>query len=231
LLKHYPTPESIGTVSIDELTQVIKKVSRGRLGREVAARLQQVAATSLGTKEGRQGMLYEIDYILEQLDWVERKISAIAGKITEQLAQIPYAQKLLSIKGIGKVILAGIIGEVGDFRHYHKSSELIKLAGLDIYEISSGKYRGQRHISKCGRWLMRKLLYFASLNLVRNQGHMKEYYQRLVGQGMIKTKALIAVSRKLLSIMFAMVRDGTEYLGNESAANGASSSGATKIPA
>jgi len=128
----------------------------------------------------------------------------------EQIEKLPHAKKLLSIKGIGVVILGGILGEVGDFRNYHKQAELVKLAGLDIYEISSGKYHGERHISKCGRWLLRKLLYFASLNVVRKGGIMRGTYLRLTKR-MAKTKALIAIARKLLCLMFAMVRDGTEY--------------------
>ena len=211
LLKHYPTAEQIMALPLERLTKKIKKMSRGQLGRDLAERLKQASATSLGTKEGRNGILFEIAYILEQIDWIGIRVKQLEGKMGKEIEKIPYAQKLLAIKGIGVVILGGLLGEVGDFRDYRKQSELVKLAGLDIYEISSGKYRGQRHISKCGRWLLRKLLYFASLNLVRCPGDMREYYQRLVGRNMAKTKALIAVSRKLLRTMFAMVRDGTEY--------------------
>jgi transposase len=213
LLNHYPTAHEIKWVSLEQLTKEIKKVSRGQLGQEMAERLKQTSEISLGTKEGRDGILYEIEYILDQIDRIEIRVNQLEEKMKEQIEKIPYAKKLLSIKGIGIVILSGLVGEVGDFRDYRKQSELVKLAGLDIYEISSGKYRGQRHISKCGRWLLRKLLYFASLNVIRQQGIMRDYYQRLTGRGMVKTKALIAVSRKLLRTIFAMVRDGTEYKG------------------
>lgn len=215
LLKHYPTAEQITVLSLEQLSKEIKKVSRGQMGGEEAERLKRASEISLGTKEGKNGILYEIEYILEQIDRIEIRVNQLEEKMKEEIEKISYAKKSLSIKGIGIVILSGLIGEVGDFRDYHKQSELVKLAGLDIYEISSGKYRGQRHISKCGRWLLRKLLYFASLNVIRKQGIMRDYYQRLTGHGMVKTKALIAVSRKLLRTIFAMVRDGTEYLENQ----------------
>ena len=41
------------------------------------------------------------------------------------------------------------------------------LAGLDLFEVSSGKHKGERHISKRGRPLMRKLLFYAAINVVR----------------------------------------------------------------
>lgn len=211
LLRYYPTAEQIKSVSLEQLTEEIKKVSRGKLGLVQSEHLKRAAETSLGTKEGKTGILFEIEYILGQIDKIEVGITQLTDKMKEQFEQIAYAQKLLSIKGIGIVIVSGILGEVGDFRNYRKPSELVKLAGLDIYEISSGKYCGQRRISKCGRWLLRKLLYFASLNVVRNQGVMQDYYRSLIDRGMAKTKALVAISRKLLRTMFAMVRDGTEY--------------------
>ncbi len=73
------------------------------------------------------------------------------------------ADVILSLKGIGTVTAAGLIGEVGDFSKFATISEVMKLAGLDLYEVSSGKHRGKLRISKRGRPLMRKLLYFAAL--------------------------------------------------------------------
>ena len=61
---------------------------------------------------------------------------------------------------------------------------------------------------------MRKLLYFAALGAVRKGGVMHEWYQRALGRGMKKTKALVAVSRKLLGIIYALVRDHSVYVEN-----------------
>ena len=92
------------------------------------------------------------------------------------------------------------------------SAYLCKLAGLDLFEVSSGQHQGQRHISKRGRALMRKLLYFAALNAVRKNGILHHTYQRYLNRGMLKKKALVAISRKLLGIMFALVRDHSQYV-------------------
>ena len=127
------------------------------------------------------------------------------------LKDVPYSKYLLSIKGIGEVTVSGIIGELGDFGLYSHPKEALKIAGLNLYEISSGKHNGVRRISKHGRSLLRKLLYYASLNTIREDGIMHEYYKRLTNNGMVKTKALIAVSRKLLRLMFALVRDKSYY--------------------
>jgi transposase len=128
------------------------------------------------------------------------------------LEQIPYSDSLLSVKGIGEITVAGLIGEVGDFRQFHTLREVMKLAGLDLFEISSGKHKGNRHISKRGRPLLRKLLYFAAINTIRKGGVMHASYQKYLERGMPKIKALIAIARKLLGILFALVRDHSQYV-------------------
>lgn len=135
-------------------------------------------------------------------------------QMCQYLKQIPYSQSILSIKGIGGVTAAGLIGEVGDFRQFKTISEMMKLAGLDLYEISSGKHHGQRHISKRGRAYLRKLLFFAAINTIRTNGIMHEKYRAMLNRGMPKVKAVVAISRKLLRIIFSMVRKHTTYTEN-----------------
>ena len=130
------------------------------------------------------------------------------------LEQIPYSVSILSIKGIGIVTTAGLIGEVGDFREYRTVNEITKLAGFDLYEMSSGKHKGQRHISKRGRSTMRRLLYFAAVNAVKSNGIMHDRYHMMLERGMPKTKALIAIARKLLKLIYALARDNANYVEN-----------------
>ena len=88
-------------------------------------------------------------------------ISGIAGALGETNGEAGKA-----LAAIGQVTAAGLIGEVGDFTKFGTISEVMKLAGLDPYEVSSGKHRGTLRISKRGRPLMRKLLYLAALSAV-----------------------------------------------------------------
>jgi transposase len=90
----------------------------------------------------------------------------------------------------------------------------MKLAGLDLFEISSGKRKGQKRISKRGRHLLRKILYNAAVGTIRKNGIMCDYYARLIARGMVRTSALIVVAKKLLRIIHAMLRDGRDYIHN-----------------
>jgi len=212
LLEHYPTPKAIEEYGLENLIPILKRVSCGSLSTERIKTIYDAAKTSGGINEGCESIIYEIQHILDLIKISNRFIVEVEKKMSDYLEFIPYSKFILSIKGIGKITVAGLIGEVGDFRQFKTISEITKLAGLDLFEISSGNHKGTRRISKRGRPLMRKLLYFATLNLTRKGGIFHEIYKGYLNRGMMKMKALIAISRKLLRVIFALVRNHTEYI-------------------
>jgi transposase len=214
LIEKYPTPDRIVALGLESLTKLIHKTSRGKLGRQRAKELFRAAQGCVGVREGRGSILLEIEYLVSQIGADSGFIASLERQMKEYLEEIPYSGSILSIKGVGTVTGAGLIGEVGDFRQFWTISEITKLAGLDLFEISSGKHRGQRRISKRGRPLMRKLLFYAAINVVKKKGILHEPYQQMLSRGMPKVKALIAIARKLLRIIFALARDNTVYMEN-----------------
>ena len=216
LIKHYTTPEKICALGLESVGQIVKKVSRGKLGQDRAKQLHEAAGNSIGISEGKQSIVFEIEHLVGMIEAGDQFIDSLEKQMCVYLQQIPYSQNILSIKGLAEVSVAGLIGEVADFNKFDTISEVMKLAGLDLYEISSGKHRGQRRISKRGRPLMRKLLFFAAINAVKSKGIMHEKYQQMLDRGMLKMKALVAISRKLLGLIFAIVRDKTKYVENYS---------------
>lgn len=212
LIKNHTTPETIYALGVESLTKILKKVSRGKIGQGRAKQLFKAARNSIGICEGKKSIIFEIDHLVTKIENEDKFITRLEKKMAEFLDQVPYSGSILSIKGIGVVTAAGLIGEVGDFRNFRTLSEITKLAGLDLYEVSSGQHKGQRHISKRGRSLMRKILYFAAINTVRSDGIMHEPYQQMLNRGMPKVKALVAISRKLLRITYALARDNVEYV-------------------
>jgi len=213
ILKTYATPEKIGCLNKDELGDEIRKQSRGKFGIGHADLLIRLARDTIGIKEGVAGLVMDIRHILMQLETIDGFAAKIESEMEVTLIRIPCSIRILSIKGLGTVTVAGLIGEVGDFSKFRTRSEIMKLAGLDLYEISSGKRKGQRRISKRGRSLLRKILYYAAIQMIRKNGIMFDYYTRLTNRGMLRLKALVAVARKLLGIIHAIVRDNRDYVG------------------
>jgi len=144
------------------LAEIVRRISRGKFTAQKALTLFEAAQTSVGVKEGRTSIILEIKYLIDMIEHHNQFIDSLEKQMCTYLEQIPYSQNILSIKGIGDVTTAGLIGEVGDFKAFSTIPEIMKLAGLDLYEVSSGGHKGQRRISKRGRPLIRKLLFFVS---------------------------------------------------------------------
>ena len=212
ILKRYTTPETIGGLTKDSLGEEIRKRSMGKFGVREAELLISRARDTIGIKEGLAGMVLDIHHILAQLETVNGFIEEIEAEMAKALERIPSSARILSMKGLGVVTVAGLIGEVGDFSKFRTQSEIMKLAGLDLYEISSGKRKGHRRISKRGRSLLRKILYNAAISTIRKNGIMCTQYAKLIGRGMKRTSALIVIAKKLLRIIHAMMRDERDYV-------------------
>jgi transposase len=84
--------------------------------------------------------------------------------------------------------------------------EVASLAGLAPYTRQSGQWRGKSFIEG-GRASIRSALYMAAVSASRCNAALQPFYQRLVAAGKPKKLALIAVARKLLTILNAMLRD------------------------
>ncbi len=78
--------------------------------------------------------------------------------------KVPHVEKLLAIKGVGLITVAGFLAEVGDIGCFDSPKQIQKLAGLELKENSSGKHKGRSSISKRGRKYLRKVLFQAAID-------------------------------------------------------------------
>lgn len=212
LLERYTTPDRMVSLGLPRLTKAIRKASRGKLAEKKAKELLEAAKSTIGVTAGLESFTLAIRETVRGLRRISNELQVIDERLSMVLQEVPYAKQLLSIKGIGLVTLAVILGEVGDLRRFRKAEEIIKLAGLNLYEISSGQHHGRRRITKRGRPLLRKILFFATLRLVKKGGIFRNDYLRLTeGNNMQKIKALVALSKKILRVIFALARDSACY--------------------
>lgn len=211
LLRYYTAPGALVELGHGQLTTILQRISRKQLGAERAGELMTAAGQSVGITEGMRIIIREIHHYLDRIEYLDSFITELERQMEARLATIPYCHNLLTVPGIGTITVAGFLGEVGDVSQVRTQDSLIKLAGLNLFEISSGKRKGGIHISKRGRSLLRKLMYMASINLVKKGGIYHDYYTRLLDRGKLKKLAIVAVSRKLLRLMFALIRHNTAY--------------------
>jgi transposase len=119
----------------------------------------------------------------------------------------------LSIPGVGPLSAAVFLGELGNPAYFHNARQIVKYAGYDPQERDSGSWVSRKFISKKGRWLMRKYLFFMSMRVVVLSKYFQDYYQRKletknrVGQQPKRKEILCAVAIKLIKVIFALLRE------------------------
>ncbi|MDQ0889839.1 transposase [Paenibacillus sp. V4I9] len=129
------------------------------------------------------------------------------------LHRIPYAKQMLAIKGINAISLAGILGESGDLSGFAHGNALLRHAGLNLTEASSGKWRGQIVLSKRGRSRLRRFLFMATMSLLMNNSEFKTMHKHNVSmKKMKKMKSDMKLCGKLARILVGMARNGSTYI-------------------
>lgn len=140
--------------------------------------------------------------------------SGIGKKIKELVKEYdqPLLSNIQSIKGIGERTAPLLIIASNGFRDFESAKQLQSYFGLAPTETRSGtSINGSRKISKMGNPLVRKKLYMCSLQASKHNKACAELYQRLLAKGKPKKVALIAVSNKLLKMVYAIAKSGLPY--------------------
>ena len=211
LLSRYPTPDKIAEEELSKITVLLKQMSRGRLGKERAEKIQQLARNTIGVKEGVSIVALEVGRLLKNLKTFDEQSQGMEKRIAELLKTAPGAELLLGLKGLGPVTVGTILANTGDLRNYEHPEEVIKLAGLNLFEISSGQRKGILRISKRGRAELRRILYMAALRLVQFCAGFKQYYKGLISRGVKRLVGLVAVMRKILRVVWSMVKKNRPF--------------------
>jgi transposase len=151
-----------------------------------------------------------IGRLIEVLDHEIKEIEAdISALIKAEQEISDDAQLMRSLPGVGPVACMQLIAQMPELGHVGPK-QIAALAGLAPFNVDSGAYRGKRKIGG-GRKRVRDALYMAALNAVRRADPFKAFYNRLRQAGKPAKLALIAVARKQLTILNAMMRDRKPY--------------------
>ena len=214
ILKKAPLPEDILTLGIEGVNQIWRDARLRAVGKKRAESLINAAKHSVGTKEGAVAARLEIRMLLEDYESRTARLQEIMTLIEELVKQIPMAEELMKIKGIGIKTVSGFLAEVGDVSRFSNPKELQKLAGLALVENSSGKHKGQTTISRRGRKRLRYLLFEVAMSLTGKNPEFRalhHYYTTRKINPLKKMQSLMAIAGKVIRVFYAMLTKGVVY--------------------
>ena len=210
LVRRYEGVAALVRAGKRSLRRTLKRACRGRGGDRVE-RIWQAARASVAPRAGQEARHRALLGLVELLETIERRQEALAAEMAQLLTQVPQAACWLSLPGVGVVTTAGLLGECGPLGDYGSRRQIEKLVGLNLYSLSSGQYQGRCRVSKRGRGRARYLLCSLAMRQTRSGGLWHEWAVAAKAHGKRPAQIRVAVARKLLALIYAMMRDGTVY--------------------
>lgn len=214
LLKAAPLPTELSALGEEGIRAVWHGEKLKGAGYRRAKEIVRYAAGSVGLTEGAKARKTAIMFFAGQIETLTAEIEAVEAALAEKCQEIPSAENVLEIAGLGERITSGILAEMGDIDRFDDAKEIQKLSGLGLVAISSGKHKGQTKISHRGRKRLRYWLFQGAMSVVsHNEAFRKihEYYTTRAVNPLKKMQSLIVIACKLLRIIFTILKKGVHF--------------------
>jgi transposase len=176
-------------------------------------RRQQLVALRTAESNRLGSAVRERASLERHLAWLDTEIAALEAELEQCIQARPEwmarVSQLSTPKGVGRVTAATLTIALPELGHLNRK-QIAALVGVAPFNRDSGTLHGQRRVWG-GRAPVRAVLYMATLSATRFNPVIQVFYQRLLKVGKPKKVALTACMRKLLTILNAMVKNGTTW--------------------
>jgi transposase len=147
--------------------------------------------------------------------YLDAEIARTEKQIQDHIDNHPdlkhQCQLLESIPGIGKRTAAKLLAEIEDIARYQSARQVAAYAGLTPRNYRSGTIRGKTRLSKIGNARVRKALFMPAMTAKRHNPIVRSFCQRLASHGKNKMQIIGAAMRKLIHIVFGVLKSGKQF--------------------
>jgi len=203
-------PENLKNTRIDKLTNVLVSASSGHFNRETTQKLKELAKTSFGIPEGKQGFTTCLKTLSKLYQHFDNLLKTLEVETIEPLLST-VSHPFSSLKGLGTMQTASFVSELGNPKNFQNADDVVAFFGYDPSISQSGKRSGQgKHISKCGTKYGRETMYLAAGSCMLNNPVLKKKYKKLKTKRFWKdAKSILAAD--LIKICYVMYRDNVPF--------------------
>lgn len=186
LLSKCTTPEEVLKLSTDNLAALLNEASKKRLGAKRAAakaqKIQDAAASSFGVKLAADIMAFQVRQELEQIQLMEKHVAALDEEIAALYCKFDCT--LETMPGLGPVLAAVVLSEIGDISRFSVPEKLVAYAGINPSVRQSGNFSGnQNRMSKRSSPFLRRAIWLAAFVAAFNDPVFSAFYQKKRAEG------------------------------------------------
>jgi hypothetical protein len=208
LLSEFPIAGDIADANIVRLTNVLSANSNGRYGREKAEQIRELARNSIGLDSRAVG--FELQQTIRLIQNLQTEIDLLDKEIKKIMKEI--ASPVLSIPGIGYVLGAIIVSEIGNIENFANPAKLQAFAGLDPSIYQSGQYNANNTpLVKRGSTYLRWGLMQAARLVAYRDVEFGVYLEKKLCEGKHFYVALTHVAKKLIRVVFHLLKTDQDF--------------------
>jgi transposase len=158
---------------------------------------------------------FAVDQLLLEWDCQQARLKAVQAELKEFAAEAPVAEAegrelLQSIPGVGPVTAEVVLSELADPKRFRSAKCAVAYAGMAPGQRESAGKKKELHIERKGSAMLRWVLVEAAWQLVRRTGRWRGIFENLSAR-IGRKKAIVAVARRLLTVMMALLKSGQPY--------------------
>ncbi len=213
--KEYPSPSKLKSVPLHELITFLSDKSHHNCSEKKALQiLKYVEKDGDTTNEFQDLRDFIVTSSIKQINDNITIIASIEENMKKLIPQFGY--KLESMKGINTVTAAGIIAEIGDISRFTNADALAAYAGISPMRYSTGQ-TNKNFSNKLGNRNLYQIFFQIAVSVLSNpmgkptNAYFYEYYKKKLSEGKTKKQSIKCIMRKLVNIIYKMMRDKTEY--------------------
>ena len=210
LLVQLNSPSDFQEITSAQLENLLSQITLKNFATKKINHISKIAKNSFGIKFCIESFSFQMKLLIEQISFIEKQVTDVENEISKLLDKIN--SPITTIPGIGNIIGAIILGEIGDINRFSNASKLVAYAGLDASISQSGEYESTRnHMSKRGSPYLRRAIFQAAFVASNNDPVFSAYYQKKRLEGKHHNVAIGAVSRKLCHTIYAILKNNFSY--------------------
>lgn len=210
LLSGYATPEAIRRMGAARLSRWLRQ-RRVRGYADVAARAVAAAQTQQTVLAGQDVAASIVAELADAVLTQHARLKLLDQQIQDVFAQHPQAEVIESMPGFGPVLGASLLVAAGDLAAFPTAGHLAAAAGLVPVPNDSGRRTGNVHKPRRYSRPLRHALYLSAQSSMMRAGPNRDYYLKKREQGRTHSQAVIALARRRIDVLWALLRDNRTW--------------------
>ena len=209
LVRRYASPTELRAAGLATVRRQLRTVTKRSLADRLAEEALAAAAGQRLAVPGEEHIAAMCHVLAGEALEARTRIDALEAELAEAVAQHPQGTLIRSLPGMGVTMTAEFLAEVGSLRRFRSADALASAAGLAPVLRQSGRVRFLRRAAR-GDKVLKRVFYQSAFCSLRH-ATSRAFYERKRSEGKRHHQAVLALARRRVDVLWAMLRDDRAF--------------------